>query len=294
MVFLWTEDGNSSLPREIATTIICASCSFERTLQARDVLVYLMFRLTVFQTSKLTSKLRVVLCLGVRQGLVEIWSCVAPTVGSAAFELLLLRGVVCYSATAHQSCGPAWPSCHKPCVCFKLRFPPLGLDDNCCCDRYEVRLESCLQLWFRFTSLLTLHSAMCNVHTSPQVQVLLFPAGRITQQEKTPRFEASSFYTGNYFLQQSANINESAQRFVLWKLVWVKEMVGWFCIFFAFFFSQRNLLKTRKYPTKPNGRSEPALSWSSPYSPFDGCWSKIPTLAEIFWTPFSASQLQQG
>ena len=207
-----------------------------------------------------------VLCLGVRQELVEIWSCVAPTVGSAAFELLLLRGVVCYSATAHQSCGPAWPSCHKPCVCFKLRFPPLGLDDNCCCDRYEVRLESCLQLWFRFTSLLTLHSAMCNVHTSPQVQVLLFPAGRITQQEKTPRFEASSFYTGNYFLQQSANINESAQRFVLWKLVWVKEMVGWFCasvnknsksllvfaskIFFCIFLQSEKFVENKEIPNK--------------------------------------------
>ena len=178
--------------------LICASCSFERTLQARDVLVYLMFRLTVFQTSKLTSKLRVVLCLGVRQGLVEIWSCVAPTVGSAAFELLLLRGVVCYSATAHQSCGPAWPSCHKPCVCFKLRFPPLGLDDNCCCDRYEVRLESCLQLWFRFTSLLTLQCAHISAVATTFIPSWTSNWTRTTR--KNGRIWRKVFAHGHFFL----------------------------------------------------------------------------------------------
>ena len=58
---------------------------------------------------------------------------------------------------------------------------------------------------------------------------------------------------------------------------------------------KQKLLETRKCPTKPNGTSEPALSWSSPYSSFDGCWSKIPTLAEIFWrAPNSTSLLQQG
>ena len=152
-----------------------------------------MFRLTVFQTSKLTSKLRVVLCLGVRQELAESWSCVASTVGSAAVLLLLLRGVVCYSATAHQSCGPAWPSCHKPCVCFKLRFPPLGLDDNCCCDRYEVRLKSCLQLWFRFTSLLTQLTLPISAGATSY-----FPTEQ-GQQEKMAGFEERSIYTGNFF-----------------------------------------------------------------------------------------------
>ena len=39
VVFLWSEDGNSSLQRKIATTIRCASCSFEWTLQAGGVLV---------------------------------------------------------------------------------------------------------------------------------------------------------------------------------------------------------------------------------------------------------------
>ena len=39
MVFLWSEDGNSSLPRKLATTIRCASRSFEWTLQAGDMLI---------------------------------------------------------------------------------------------------------------------------------------------------------------------------------------------------------------------------------------------------------------
>ena len=155
-----------------ASTIRCASCSFEWTLQTVDVLLHLISRLTVFPNIKVDFKItggplsgsETRACRELKLCRLHGWlSC---SLAAAATWCGMLQ---CHST---PECGPLWPSCHKPCVCFKLRFPPLGLDDNCCCDRYEVRLESCLQLWFRFTSLLTLHSAMCNVHTSPQVQLL--------------------------------------------------------------------------------------------------------------------------
>ena len=58
---------------------------------------------------------------------------------------------------------------------------------------------------------------------------------------------------------------------------------------------QAQIVENQENAQQPNGRSEPALSWSSPYFPFDGCWSKIPILAEIFWrAPLSTTLLQQG
>ena len=46
------------------------------------------------------------------------------------------------------------------------------------------------------------HCSLYNVHTSPQLQLLLFPAGRITeqgQQEKMAGFEERSLYMGISF-----------------------------------------------------------------------------------------------
>ena len=53
-----------------------------------------------------------------------------------------------------------------------------------------------------FVNRSTAQCSLYNVHTSPQLQLLLFPAGRITeqgQQEKMAGFEERSLYMGISF-----------------------------------------------------------------------------------------------